>query len=57
MSHPADAVPGFPTARIPSYCGSLPVEVILLSQLGHGAGDHLHAEASLRQRAHPGFVD
>ena len=57
MSHPADAVPGFPTARIPSYCGGLPVEVILLSQLGHGAGDHLHAEASLRQRAHPGFVD
>ena len=53
----ADVVPGFPTARIQSYSGGLPVEVVLLAQLGPGSGDRLHAGAGVLQREHPGFVD
>ena len=57
MHRHADVVPGFPTARIRSYSGGLPVEVVLLAQLGPGAGDRLHADTGALQRAHPGFVD
>ena len=57
MHRHADVVPGFPTARIRSYSGGLPVEVVLLAQLGPGAGDRLHADTGTLQRAHPGFVD
>ena len=57
MPRHADAVPGFPTARIQSYCGGLPVEVVLLAQLGPGSGDRLHAGAGALQREHSGFVD
>ncbi len=57
MHRHADVVPGFPTARIRSYSGGLPVEVVLLAQLGPGAGDRLHAETGALQRTHPGFVD
>lgn len=57
MRRHADAVAGFPTAHIRSYCGGLPVEVTLLAQLGHGAGDRLHRDAGALQRLHPGYVD
>jgi hypothetical protein len=57
MPRHADVVPGFPTARIQSYSGGLPVEVVLLAQLGPGSGDRLHAGAGALQREHPGFVD
>ena len=57
MQRRADVVPGFPTARIRSYSGGLPVEVVLLAQLCPGAGDRLHADTGALQRAHPGFVD
>ena len=57
MSRHPDVVAGFPTARIRSYSGGLPVEVVLLAQLGHGAGDRLHRDAGVRQRGHDGFVD
>ncbi len=57
MQHHADVASGFPTACIKSYSGGLPVEVILLAQLGPGAGDRLHAEAGALQRAHPGYMD
>lgn len=57
MNPHAGVVAGFPTARIRSPGGGLPVEVVLLAQLGHGAGDRLHHDASALQRQHDGFVD
>lgn len=51
------AIDTFPSVQLPSYSGGLPVEVALISQLGHGAGDHVIANASARQRRHPAFVD
>lgn len=50
-------IASFPTVSIPSEDGGLPVEVALIAQLGHGAGDQLHAGFCARQRAHPLFVD
>jgi hypothetical protein len=47
----------FPTARIPSRSGGLPVEVTLVAQLGHGAGDRLCRQAEARQRGHGSFAD
>jgi hypothetical protein len=47
----------FPSIRIPSQSGGLPVEVSLIAQLGHGAGDHLFESVVARQRAHQSFVD
>ncbi|HEX6832931.1 MAG TPA: DUF2867 domain-containing protein [Rudaea sp.] len=47
----------FPSACIPSVSGGLPVEVALIAQLGHGAGDQLFAAAMARQRGHELFVD
>ncbi len=50
-------VQSFPSARIPSQSGGLPVEVCLIAQLGHGAGDQLFAGVMARQRAHESYVD
>lgn len=47
----------FPTARIASRGGGLPVEVTLVAQLGHGAGNRVHRDASARQRGHGSYVD
>ena len=47
----------FPSARIPSQSGGLPVEVSLIAQLGHGAGDQLFAGVMARQRGHASYVD
>lgn len=51
------ATRSFPTARIPSRSGGLPVEVTLIAQLGPGAGDRLCRDACARQRAHGAFND
>ncbi len=49
---------GFPEIRLQaSHPGGLLIEVTLLAQLGHGAGDQLHADASARQRQHATFND
>lgn len=53
----AEIVNTFPSATLPSYCGGLPVEVSLISQLGHGSGNQLYAGALRRQRAHKDFMD
>ena len=53
----AKRVRTFPSAHIPSPSGGLPVEVSLIAQLGHGAGDHLYAGALARQQAHAEFID
>ena len=47
----------FPSARLHSRSGGLPVEVSLIAQLGHGSGNHLYANIAARQRAHHAFVD
>lgn len=47
----------FPSVRLSSPTGGLPVEVTLVTQLGHGAGDRLFADALARQRAHAEYVD
>lgn len=51
------ATASFPTARIESRSGRLPIEVTLIAQLGHGAGDRLCREAEARQRGHASFAD
>ncbi|MBN8884344.1 MAG: DUF2867 domain-containing protein [Rudaea sp.] len=53
----AQSVATFPTARLHPRSGALPVEVSLIAQLGHGAGDALFASATRRQQAHEHFVD
>ncbi|MCC8595246.1 DUF2867 domain-containing protein [Xanthomonas vesicatoria] len=57
QQRPADAHAGFPSVRLESYSGGLPVEVALIAQLGVGAGNPLIDQACRRQRAHPGFHD
>jgi hypothetical protein len=47
----------FPTARIESHGAGLPIEVTLIAQLGHGAGDRLCRQAEARQRGHGRFSD
>ncbi len=47
----------FPTARLQPRPDALPVEISLIAQLGHGAGDQLFASATRRQQAHHHFVD
>lgn len=57
MSSTVRAVRTFPSTRIPSHSGGLPVEVVLVAQLGSGGGDHLIEHAAARQRGHETFVD
>ena len=47
----------FPSVRLPSHCGGLPVEVTLIAQFAPGQGDAAIGDALRRQRAHPAFVD
>jgi len=47
----------FPTARIESRSGGLPVEVTLIAQLGPGAGVRLCRQSEARQRGHGRFSD
>ena len=47
----------FPTARLQPRPNALPVEISLIAQLGHGAGDQLFASATRRQQAHRHFID
>ena len=47
----------FPSARISSASAGLPVEVSLIAQMGHGAGNHLFASVASRQRHHKTFIN
>jgi hypothetical protein len=47
----------FPTARLPSLSGGLPVEVVLVAQIGIGAGTALIGQTAARQRRHDAYVD
>ncbi|GLQ89500.1 DUF2867 domain-containing protein [Dyella flagellata] len=50
-------VQGFPSARLPSPHGGLPIEVSLIAQLGHGAGSQLLAGVMARQSKHDTYRD
>lgn len=47
----------FPSVHLPSAAQGLPVEVSLIAQLGHGAGNHLLYSVASRQRQHAAFID
>lgn len=47
----------FPSIQLNGGEGRLPIEVSLISQLGHGAGDQVYAGVTRRQRFHDEFVD
>ncbi len=57
MKYLSQVVDTFPSVRIPSESGGLAVEVSLIAQLGHGAGDHLYGGVAARQRKHAQFID
>ncbi len=57
MFNPTRVVDAFPSVSIPSESGGLPVEVSLIAQLGHGAGDQIFAGIASRQRHHETFID
>ena len=50
-------VDSFPSLVIPNNTSGLPIEVSLIAQLGHGAGNHLFARVASRQTKHSNFVD
>ncbi len=57
MLHLTNIVETFPTVVIPNNENGLPVEVSLIAQLGHGAGNHLFSHVSARQQGHTAFID
>ena len=57
MSYLTQVTQTFPSVTIPSVTGQLPVEISLIAQLGHGAGNHLISSVMLRQSKHSEFID
>jgi hypothetical protein len=57
MPHLTNVVKTFPSAVVPNVKNRLPVEVSLIAQLGHGAGNHLFYSIAARQKAHAQFID
>lgn len=57
MSATARTLDTFPSVRLPSQSGGLPVEVVLIAQIGIGAGSPLIASTAALQRGHDTFVD
>ncbi len=57
MKYLSQVVDTFPSVRIPSESGGLAVEVSLIAQLGHGAGDQLYGGVAARQSKHAAFID
>ncbi len=57
MHHQTQVITTFPSLRIPSETGGVAVEVSLIAQLGHGAGNHLFASVVSRQLQHGAFID
>lgn len=50
-------VSSYPSAVIPNQAGGLPVEVVLIGQLGVGGGSMFIHDVAARQRHHHAFVD
>ncbi len=57
MLHLTNIVETFPTVKIANDSNGLPIEVSLIAQLGHGAGNHLVSHVSSRQKNHSEFID
>lgn len=57
MTATARTLDTFPSVRLPSQSGGLPVEVVLIAQIGIGAGSPLIASTAELQRGHDTFVD
>lgn len=57
MTAIARSLETFPSVRLPSQSGGLPVEVVLIAQIGIGAGSPLIASTATLQRGHDNFVD
>ena len=57
MTATARTLDTFPSVRLPSQSGGLPVEVVLIAQIGIGAGSPLIASTAALQRGHDTFVD
>ena len=57
MLNLTQVVETFPSVKLPSATEGLSVEVSLIAQLGHGAGNHLFASVASRQRQHNAFID
>jgi hypothetical protein len=58
LSPPPRTVRSFPSVRLAAaHSGGLPIEVSLIGQLGHGAGNKLFVDVMARQRRHDSFRD
>lgn len=57
MIHLTKITETFPSVHIPNQTDGLPIEVSLIGQLGHGAGNHLFEHVVSRQRGHTNFTD
>ena len=57
MTPTARRLQTFPTAHLPSLSGGLPVEVVLVAQIGIGAGSALIGHTAALQRGRDAFVD
>ena len=57
MIYSTKIIDSFPSLLIPNRKNGLPIEVSLIAQLGHGAGNHLFASVASRQMSHVDFVD
>lgn len=57
MPQLTNVVDTFPSVVIPHARNGLPVEVSLIAQLGHGAGNHLFHSIATRQKTHAEYVD
>lgn len=57
MLHLTKLVDTFPTVEIPNHKGGVPIEVSLIAQLGHGAGNHLFSHIAAKQKGHAEFID
>lgn len=57
MLYQTKVVKTFPSIQFPSLSDGLPVEISLIAQLGHGAGNHIYASVVSRQKFHASFID
>ena len=57
MPHMTKVVQTFPSARIPGSADGVDIEVSLITQLGHGAGNQIFTDISRRQSQHDSFID
>lgn len=57
MLYLTNVVKTFPSVQIQDIPDELPIEVSLIAQLGHGAGNHLYAQIASRQKRHAEFID